>query len=166
MNPNIASLISQYHEEGILIDTNLLLVLLVGNVEPRLIGKAAGTKGSSIEDYERIKNILKCFSRLVTVPQILTETAYFLTTHCTANTRLDLRQELARYVFLKETKEARVMSRRIAMHRSFDKLGYTDAAILTANAGKYLLLTADNGLQNFAGSMGIAVLPFQWLRAM
>lgn len=55
MNPNVGSLISQYRDKGILIDTNLLLVLLVGNVQPRLVGRTARTDGYSIEDYERIK---------------------------------------------------------------------------------------------------------------
>ena len=167
MNPNIGSLISQYREKGILIDTNLLLVLLVGNVQPRLIGRTARTDGYSIEDYEHITDILSHFNRFITMPQILTETGNLLKRNCpNENTRLDLNREFAIFVHLGLTREVRKLSRRVTIHPKFSNLGYADAAILTVAAGKYLLLTADEPLQNFAGALGVDVLPFQWLRAM
>ena len=44
MNVNINGLIARYRDKGILIDTNLLLVLLVGNIDLRLIGRVGRTE--------------------------------------------------------------------------------------------------------------------------
>ncbi|MCU0776994.1 MAG: hypothetical protein MUF86_04925 [Akkermansiaceae bacterium] len=167
MNPNFGSLISKYHEKGILIDTNLLLVLLVGNVQPRLIGKTARTDGYSIGDYELITSILGHFRRFITLPQILTETGNLLKRNCpNKNTLIDLSGEFARFVQLGQTKEVRKLSRRVTTHPTFKELGYADAAILSVAAGRYLLLTEDKPLQSFADHLGVDVLRFQWLRAI
>ena len=165
MNPNFSELVSQYRNRGALIDTNLFLVLVVGNVDPRLIGTTARTDGYSAAEYERLRDVLVHFNRFVILPQILTEAGNLLKRNCpTANTLLDLTLELARFVHAGETREARVASKRVTLHPTFLQLGYADAAILTAAAGKYLLVTADGPLQGMAWSAGVDVLPFQWLQ--
>lgn len=166
MNPNIVHLISQYRDKGILIDTNLLLVFLVGNVEPRLVGRAASTNDYSCADYDQIRYVIGCFNRIITIPQVLTETGNMLKRNCSNNTRLDLSRELALFVHSSQTQEARILSKRITAHPAFNDLGYADAAILSSASGKHLLMTADEPLQSFASALGIDVLPFQWLRAM
>jgi hypothetical protein len=85
---------------------------------------------------------------------------------CWENTQLDLRRELALFVHDEQTKEARVLSKRVTSHPAFCRLGYADSAILSSASGKHLLMTADEPLQNFAAALGIDVLPFQWLQAM
>ena len=58
MNSNVGDLITEYRDKGILIDTNLLLVLLVGNVDRRQVGRIARTEKYNREDYERITDVL------------------------------------------------------------------------------------------------------------
>jgi len=165
MNPNVSNLIVQYRDKGVLFDTNLLLVLLVGNIEPRLIGKIARTDAFSRSDYERLRDVLGCFTRFVVLPQILTEAGNLLKRNCpTASTLLDLNRELAGFVHAAQTRESRVSSRRVTIHPAFPQLGYADAAVLTAAAGKHLLVTADGPLQGMAWASGVDVLPFAWLQ--
>ncbi len=167
MNPNIRDFISHYHSKGVLIDTQLLLVILVGNVEPRLIGKVARTDDYSRSDYERLRDLLGHFSQFITLSQILTEAGNLLKRNCpTQNILLDLSRELALFVHAERTREPQSPSRQITHHPAFCRLGYADAAILTAAAGKYLLLTADRPLQDTARNTGVDVLPFQWLQAV
>jgi hypothetical protein len=167
MNPNFAELVSHYRDRGALIATNLFLVLLVGNVDPRLIGTTARTDGYSASDYERLRDVLIHFNRFLILPQILTEAGNLLKRNCpTAKTLLDFSLELARFVHAEQTREARVTSKRVTLHPTFPQLGYADAAILTAAAGKYLLVTADRPLQGMAWSTGVDVLPFQWLQQL
>ena len=78
MNPNVGDLIARYRDKGVLIDTNLLLVLLVGNIDLRLIGKTARTDKYSSADYERIRDLLVLFNRLILLPQVLTEAGNLL----------------------------------------------------------------------------------------
>lgn len=165
MNPNIDDLITRYRDKGILIDTNLLLVLLVGNIDLRLIGRVGRTEKYSREDYERIRDVLVLFNRFVILPQVLTETGNLLKRNCpTAGTLQDLHLEFLRFVHGGESRESRALSKRITVHPAFQDLGYADAAILNAAEGKHLLFTDDGPLQGMAWRSGVDVLPFDWLR--
>ena len=165
MNPNSADLVVQYRERGAIVDTNLFLVLLLGNVDPRLVGITARTDGYSPADYEMLRDVLAHFSRIVILPQILTEAGNLLKRNCpTANTLTDLNIELARFVHAAEAREVTVSAKRATLHPAFHRLGYADAAILAAATGRYLLLTADGPLQGMAWSSGVDVLPFDWLK--
>lgn len=165
MNSNIPDLIIRYRDKGVLIDTNLLLVLLVGNVDPRLVGRSCRTEEYTRKDYELIRDLLVRFNRLITIPQVLAETGNFLKRNCpTANTMLDLHLELRFFTLI--ARESRSLSKRIVAHPAFPQLGYTDAAIIHAAArGSHLILTNDGPLQGLASGCGLDVLPFDWLRA-
>lgn len=165
MNSNAGDLIAQYRDKGILIDTNLLLVLLVGNVDRRQVGRIGRTEKYTREDYERITDVLGYFNRFIIVPQVLTEAGNMLKRNCpTASTLLDLSLELSRFVHAVATRESRSSSKRITIHPAFEELGYADAAILNAAAGRHLVFTDDGPLQGRAWSSGVDVLPFEWLR--
>lgn len=165
MNPNIAELVARYRGRGALVDTNLLLVLLLGHVDPRLIGNTARTDGYSASDYELLRDVLEPFARIVILPQILTEAGNLLKRNCRyPSALLDLQLELARFVQDAKARERTVSAKRATLHPAYHTLGYADAAILAAANGRYLLLTADGPLQGMAWSSGIDVLPFDWLK--
>ncbi len=167
MNSNVVELIAQYRDKGILIDTNLFLVLLVGNIDRRLVGRIGKTDKYTCDDYERITDILRQFNRFIIVPQVLTETGNMLKRNCpTANTLLDLSLELKRFVHDEATRESRGLSKRITIHPAFEDLGYADAAILHAAAGRHLVFTDDGPLKGLAWSSGVDVLPYEWLRGI
>ncbi len=165
MNDNVGDLIARFCTKGILIDTNLLIVLLVGNIDPRMVGKFSSTNHYSRDDYERIRDVLVHFNRFIILPQVLTEAGNLLKRNCpTARTLQDLHLELLRFVHSDAVHEARSLSRRITTHHAFTHLGYADAAILHAAGEKYLIFTDDGPLQGFAWNAGAGVLPFGWLR--
>ena len=165
MNSNVGELIAKYRDQGILIDTNLLLVLLVGNINVRFVGRIGKTEKYNEEDYERIRDVLQEFNRFIIVPQVLTEAGNMLKRNCpTASTLIDLSLELRRFIQSEATREKRALSKRITTHPAFEDLGYADAAILHAAAGRHLLFTDDGPLIGRAGGIGVGVLPFNWLR--
>ncbi len=59
-------------QSGILVDTNLLLVLLIGKINKRLIG-GKRTEKYTEEHYYILVDFIKDFKRLITTPHILTE---------------------------------------------------------------------------------------------
>lgn len=167
MNTNVYDLIAKYRDKGILIDTNLLLVVLVGNIDQRLVGRIARTETYTREDYERIRDVLAGFNRFIIIPQVLTEAGNLLKRNCPdANTLLDLGLELRRFILHSATRESRPSARRVAVHPVFDNLGYADAAILQAASGRHLVFTDDGSLQSRAFGCGVDVLPFDWLRSL
>ncbi|MCX7112918.1 MAG: hypothetical protein NTX45_22935 [Proteobacteria bacterium] len=62
----------KYHQSGILVDTNLLLMLLIGIINKRLIGKKRTEKYTE-KHYYILVDFIKDFRRLITTPHILTE---------------------------------------------------------------------------------------------
>lgn len=66
------ALARKHQKSGILVDTNLLLVLLIGCVNKRLIG-GKRTEAYTEDKYHILVDFLKDFRRLITTPHILTE---------------------------------------------------------------------------------------------
>lgn len=166
MNANVNHLIAKYRDAGILIDTNLLLVVLVGNIDQRFVGRIARTDKYTREDYERITDVLIRFNRFIIIPQVLTEAGNLLKRNCpNANTLLDLGLELQRFILHANTCESRPSARRISIHPVYADLGYADAAILHAATDRHLIFTDDGPLQSRASGCGADVLPFEWLRS-
>ena len=65
-------LIRKHCQSDILVDTNLLLLLMIGAVEEKLIG-GKRTERYTVDHYRSLSNILKDFQHLITTPHILTE---------------------------------------------------------------------------------------------
>ena len=74
----IRDLLDRYRRKGILIDTNLLLLFVVGSCNVKHIGTFKRTKKFIPADFEALRRMLGNFRRLVTTPNILTEVSNFL----------------------------------------------------------------------------------------
>jgi|HubBroStandDraft_6_1064221.scaffolds.fasta_scaffold427569_2 hypothetical protein len=66
-------ILQKYKSRGVLLDTNLLLVLAVGNYRKERILSFKRTLQYTIEDYTLLTRIAAYFDRRVTTPNILTE---------------------------------------------------------------------------------------------
>ncbi|MDY6781173.1 MAG: hypothetical protein SW833_01230 [Cyanobacteriota bacterium] len=73
MKEFIRDLIRRYGAKGILIDTNILLLLFVGGVNRERISKFKRTEQFVPEDYDFLLAFLPKFNKFVTTPNILTE---------------------------------------------------------------------------------------------
>jgi hypothetical protein len=69
----IKDLIAKHRRNGVLIDTNLLLLLVVGIHDRRRIGGFKRTSKYSVKDFQRIGGIAKEFQTIWTTPNIITE---------------------------------------------------------------------------------------------
>ncbi|MGD0517565.1 MAG: hypothetical protein ABSA26_08525 [Thermoguttaceae bacterium] len=79
MSDYLGQLIHQYSRQGIIVDTNVLLLFFVGKYEPLLIAKHKRTRQYSIEDFQILEKFLKLFqNRIITTPNILTEASNLL----------------------------------------------------------------------------------------
>jgi hypothetical protein len=64
-------LIEKHRSKGILVDSNLLVLLLVGSVNKRRILEFKRTQDFTIEDFETLSRLIAWFERLVTTPHVL-----------------------------------------------------------------------------------------------
>ena len=126
--------------EKIFIDTNLLMLLVVGATGKHLIGKHDRLQAFEIEDYERLMNLVKKIGRVLVTPNILTETSNLLSQHGEPE-RSYIFEKLR--AFIKETEEVPIVSEVASSNENFIRLGLTDAALLEVVSRSNPLITVD-----------------------
>ena len=158
-----SELTQRYRTAGVLVDTNILLLLFVGSVERRLIERFKRTvsRGFEASDYELLTNFLKLFDdRVVTTPHILTEVSNL------AGQLGSQKQRFFSYFAkgISQLIEHCEPSKNLAQVESFVKFGLTDAAIIDLVKGQFLVLTEDFPLANYLSQQGVDVINFNHLR--
>lgn len=157
--------IQTHRDGGILLDTNVLLLLLVAQFRPALIGRKRLEK-YTLEDAQLLCDFVGKFSRILTTSHILAETSNLAAQAMTGR--------------LKDEFFARVFSlfcsdQRDALHQCpieangidkaiFIRLGLTDAGLVAAVNGDKLLLTDDLDLYLAALAKGTPTINFTHMR--
>lgn len=128
------------------IDTQLLVLLVVGETDKALISKHRRTRAYRVEDYERLVRLINETDHPVFVtPNTLTEASNLLAQ--------DRREEPDRsrifgvlQALIERAEEEVVESKIAARNDNFKRLGLTDAVLLEAVSAFNPLVTADRDL--------------------
>lgn len=161
MNPFIDDFFKQTGKE-VIIDTNVLILYLVGSTNQEYIKKVKATKNIfNKNDYETIKNIILYYDKVITTPNILTELSLF------AGQKKHLKKELFNQfnvmVCSSNFEEKFVKSPEISNDSSFNRLGLTDIAIAKLSEEKVGVITKDLDLCLELQSRGLQVLNFNYI---
>jgi|SRR5271165_3379795 len=149
-----------YRRRGAVLDSNLLLLLLLGSYDRNQITNNKRLKKYSPEDFDLLGKVLKLFVRVVTTPNILTEVSNLS----------DAIPEPQRAVyFAKFAKALTLLDEQhvpsaIALASRWARFGLTDAAIAEIARSRYLVLTDDLRLAYALETDGIRTLNFNELR--
>lgn len=161
MDDNFQQLLNKYKNKGILIDTNILLLWVVGTVNKKRITKFKRTQQFVPEDFDLLLRIISNFSKVITIPQILTE----------VNSLTNQLGEPERSYALMIIKEAINQfieiyspSQEIAKHSEFSRFGLTDCGISLTASNQYLVLTDDLKLAYHLNNQQIDTINFNHLR--
>jgi len=157
------SFILQYRRNGLLIDTNILLLYFIGSYDRNLITKFKATKDRfSIADFDILVEFISHFNKLFTTPNILTEVnslSNLMYNKVLSNYLVSLK----RHISILEEKYAD--SKHVSQHKQFTSLGLTDTAIvLLGKKHKFLCLTDDHKLNLILTDLNIPVLNFNYIR--
>lgn len=159
----LETLLARHRAAGIIVDTNLLLLLLIGSHNPTLISSFKRTTRYTSLDFDILVEALALFSSLLTTPHILTEVSN-LAGQLGDPGRQEVMRDLAEMIPI--LSELTVPAEEAAANPAFPRFGLTDVAILQqAGAGKYLVLTDDFRLSQYLASIGVEVFNFNHLRA-
>jgi hypothetical protein len=163
MTDNFQTLIVKYRPKGILLDTNLLLLLFVGLVDSDLVNDFRRTKNQQFTEKEffLLEGIVKTFSKIVTTPHILTETSNFIFQHDGKKQQLAL-QIIAKII--QSFKERREESKKLVLSEEFYIFGLTDTAVLDLPPKRYLVLSIDAALVIALQKKGVDAINFNHLR--
>lgn len=125
---------------GAFIDTNLLVLLTVGSLDPLLISKHKRSKDFSIKEYEILVSLIEKLGKVYVLPNILAETSNLLGQHREPQ-RGQLLDQLQRII--EASREVIVTSVRAVRNPHFRRLGLNDAALLEVASKKHPLVTDD-----------------------
>lgn len=159
LNQSLA-LIAKHSASGAFIDTNLMLLMAVGNYDRDRIASFKRTNAFRAEEYDLLGKLLSRCRRLLTTPNVLTEVDNLLR-------QLPEREhkEIAKHT------QQLVASMFEVYHESKGHLGGTDHellgltdAILIRLAKSHLIITSDFPLASRIASLGYDVINFNHLR--
>lgn len=158
-----AALITKHRGRGVFIDTNLLVLLLVGLVNPSRIPKFKRTQDFSIEDFRVLSKLVEWFGRpLVATPHVLSQVSDL--TDLSGREAILVR-ELFRSI-VDQIEEQHDNARRLVLHPLFERFGLGDASVAEVSARNIVVLTADVQLQIALGSMGLDAINFNHVRPL
>ena len=134
--------------DGAFIDTNLLVLLVVGSVDRKLVDTHPRTATFKPEDYDRLLGIINTLKRVFVTPNTLTETSNLL------KQPRDKRAVDRLRSLIGESEEIVVASATAAHNSEFARLGLTDTVLLEVISAKRPLITVDLELYSAAFSKG------------
>lgn len=125
----------------LILDSNLLVLLVVGVQDRSLISKHKRTRQYTEDDFDLLLEFLANFDRIVVTPNILTECSNLLAQDASASGAL--RQGLKSFIESPTLRERVRASIDVVKVSEFPRLGLTDAGILDVFGRDLPVLTAD-----------------------
>ena len=146
---------------AVILDSNLLVLLVVGKTSPGLIEKHKRLRAYSKSDFNLLVDFIKPMSGVTVTPNILTEASNLLRQIAEpARTQI-----VATFRdFIRAADECYLESVQAVDQSEFIRLGLTDAVILTKIHRHQVLLTADLDLYRAALRRGETAVNFNHLR--
>ena len=129
---------------GYFIDTNLLVLLVVGSEDRELIAGHRRLRGYTADDFDRLLGIIESVERVFVTPNTLTEASNLLAYHQHGRGRSRLYERLRWLIDASE--EITVRSAVASSNSSYVRLGLTDAALLEVATADTPVITADFSL--------------------
>ena len=166
----IAGVIIKHGVKGIIIDTNLLILLIVGVYDIGYIEKISRVKnkGYTSEDFKALSNLVACFKTIYITPQILAELSNL---SFKEGKKIDCYdEEFEAYVMnvveiINNSKEDFTTKEDLIKFPYFRKFGFTDMSILSLAQKESLpVITDDLRLHNLFINLGIESLNMDTIR--
>lgn len=155
--------IQKHRGTGVFVDSNLLLLWVVGRCDPQAIARFKRTRQFDADDFRVLHEFLGRFRQRFASSHVLTEVSNFLGQFAEP-LRTDVFRQLRTELLW--TEERTISARDAAEDSAFESFGLTDAAICRICGEQLLLLTDDLRLARYAESRSISTLNFHHLRSL
>lgn len=156
MNDYLLKLIQKYKRKGILVDTSLVLLYIVGSFDINLIRTFKRTDMFSKEDFVRVSKFIDYFDLKITIPHVLTEVSDFI------DNRQYLQFVLKTYI--ESAKEIFLESSELSKKDTFLQFGLADTSVTYTAKDSYLIFTDDSRLYGFLINSQIDVVNLDQVR--
>jgi hypothetical protein len=134
----------QDRANGILVDTNLLLLYIVGSIDIERIRSFKRTSIDDTDDFDIVLTLINLFdNKIVSTPHILSQVSDLVGKNDTF--RSGLKQLISGFV----SQEIFVKGSILVQSSGFASFGIADTAIIEMAKQSYLVFTDDNSLYGF-----------------
>ena len=147
---------------SILVDTNILLLIVVGRTSPEIIKRFKRTETYDTKALELAVQIVSRFSGILTTANILTEVSNLLSKGLDIASRYAVWETFRALVPYLE--ERTISSGRLSRHAEFARLGLTDVGVTTLGHRGWPVLTDDLDLALVLKARGVFVQNLNHLR--
>ena len=138
----------------ILIDTNALILLLIGLMNPKLIPKHKRTSIYEEDDFHQLVSVIGHLEQLVVLPNVWTEVDNLLNSF---SNELKYQYIIRIKALIQTTSEQYLESIKGIENGAFLDLGLTDSLLLLYAKNCQLLITSDSRLSDYAIANNIRV---------
>jgi hypothetical protein len=164
MTTRLAEIASRHADKGVVLDTGLLLLLFVGQVDRRLIGRFKRTQQYSGDDFNLLVTLIERLGRPLATPHIIAEVG-----NLAGQLKGPLRESLFAELMVWLVHPATEISVETRLIQEFEphviaRFGITDCVTMIA-ASHYLVITDDSGLATELTSQARDVLNFRQLES-
>ena len=137
-----------------LIDTNSLIILLVGLIDPKLINSHKRTSIYEEQDFYDLVSVIERIESLIVLPNVWTEVDNLLN-----NFNKGHKEKYIHHVIetIKSTTEIYLETKTATKSNGFYDLGITDSLLLEHSKECELLITSDSYLSDYALANGIKI---------
>lgn len=165
MSNEVVRLVQKYRSQGVLVDTNLLLLYCIGKYRRELVAqfKRTASRGFTADDFDLLAALLSNFQRIIATPNILTEVSNLLG-QLGEPVKTACLNVFAQEIAIIE--EQYIPGDTAAQTEVYCRLGLTDAGILSVAQGSCLVLTEDFDLDYSLRATGVDVLNLNHLRPL
>lgn len=145
-----------------MLDSNLLLLLLVGAYDRNMIVRFKRTQQFVSDDFDLLVRFVEFFERVFVTPHILTEVSN-MSGQLREPARREVRMQIQR--LSEHAHEQSKPSAALVVHSRFLVFGLTDVAVISA-ASECLVLTDDFDLAGVLAGEGADVINFNHIRTL
>jgi hypothetical protein len=157
-----AELLGRYKTRGILVDSSLLVVYLVGLFDPHQLINCRAIKSSfTTAEFQLLARIIGKFDAVVTTPHVLTEVSN-LAGKLPARLHIAFRNFFADVINRLEERNAAAID--LVATTQFARFGIADTAITLIAPGQYFVLTEEIALYLHLSANGVDVMNFSHVR--
>lgn len=144
-----------------IIDTNLLVLLIVGKTSERFVSTHKRTSSYTVDDFILLDLILSDAAKIIVTPNILSETSNLIRQSSEPG-----RGQIIEFFkfFVENVCEIYLESAAVIENKSFKRLGLTDASILSVQEKDVTILTDDLDLYLASDALGKTVINFSHAR--
>jgi hypothetical protein len=161
MTSDIQTLLRRHQRSGAVLDSNLLLLMVVGGVNETLVEMHRRTSSFTVDDFRLLRRMLTGFRLILTTPNVLTELSN-LSRQVGEPWRTTLAKRLA--TVIPQMRESYYRSDELVGFDEFPNVGLADCSLLMLGRKGRLVFTTDFEQYRILHTARCAAINFNQLR--